>query len=130
MNPLAQIVDAIFGRVTRWLAYQWGRGRAEADRKGAVLRELATAVTDAVAESRSIGRGFFDQQTHERKVSEAEARAAALSAEVDDPALQEALRRFAEQARPFAEGHRQARREDLQAAADAVLERIQQIRGR
>jgi hypothetical protein len=125
-----RIADATVGRTLRWAGGQWAKGRYAAERREQAPRELLAAAGEVLAESRLIfnGMGQAVDGPHRMRLSTADARAAALVAEIPDNDLQPLVATLRECARPFAEGNSQgAKRADLERAFEAVAQRVRAL---
>lgn len=100
MEIVGRIIDRTAGAVIRWLGGQWARGHEQTDRQRHVLRDLAAAMGDVVAESMQVGHGWASDAKHQDAMVRAELRAAALGTEVESDAIRDSVAAFRSAALP------------------------------
>lgn len=100
MELVGRLIDRTIGVLIRWLGGQWARGRERTDRQRDVLRELATAMGEVVADSTRVGHGYGSDAKYQDAMVRAELRTAALATEVESEAVRAAAASFRAAALP------------------------------
>jgi hypothetical protein len=129
---MSRILDASIGRIIRWVAQQWDRGRGRDDRRRAVFNEISAAMADAVAAAEKLGVGLLPEAPAIQAGVRSELRVGELSQQVTDPELVEIIGTFRERAAViFGRGQRVKSwadsRSELRDAFDRATTRMRQL---